>query len=174
MHHSHPYVTWARICAAAAASGRPAPDEPPSEWPEPPDNWSGAFVSFHRPDGELRGCCGTFRRTQPSLADEIRQNARTSALRDPRFPPMSEAEVEAAECEVYVLQPEEPINGPEALDPRLYGVIVRDSMGRTGLLLPDLEGVDTVEQQISICRRKAGIRDSQPISLSRFKAQKYR
>ncbi len=173
MRNSHPYVTWARQCAIAAASGQPAPDHLPDEWPEPPEDWSGVFVSFHTPDGDLRGCCGTFRRTQPTLADEIRQNARTSALRDPRFPPMSRAEVESADCEVYVLHPEEPIDGPEALDPRVYGVIVRGTLGRTGLLLPDLDGVDTVDQQLAICRRKAGIRDNEPISLSRFRAEKY-
>lgn len=130
----------------------------------------GAFVSLHR-GGMLRGCIGTIAPTQPTLADEIIHNAIQAATADPRFPPMSTDELHDLEISVDILQPAEPAT-PEDLDPRVFGVIVSADW-RRGLLLPDLEGVDTVEDQIAIARDKAGIRPGETIHLERFRVDRY-
>ena len=149
---------------------------------EPPDvlapemrQRAGVFVSLHEPDGQLRGCIGTFLPTEPSVALEVIHNAISAATRDPRFPPVRPAELEGLDIKVDVLSTPEPVNGPEDLDARRYGVIVEATRGwhRRGLLLPDLEGVDTVEEQTRICRLKAGIGAEEPIKLMRFEVARY-
>jgi len=136
---------------------------------------AGTFVSLHDPYGQLRGCIGTFMPTRHNVAQEVIHNAISAATRDPRFPPVVPAELEGLDVKVDVLSEPEPISGPEDLDPRRYGVIVQAKEGwhRRGLLLPDLEGVDTVGEQIRICRLKAGIGPSEPIELSRFEVRRY-
>lgn len=133
---------------------------------------AGVFVSIHK-HGELRGCIGTFEPTTPDVAREVVQNAVSSATRDPRFPPIAEKELKDLEISVDVLTSPEPVGGPEDLDPKRYGVIVQSGY-RKGLLLPDLEGVDTVEYQIDICRQKAGISPNEPVKLFRFEVKRYR
>jgi AmmeMemoRadiSam system protein A len=118
---------------------------------------AGVFVSLHLPDGSLRGCIGTTQPTQPGIAGEIVSNAICAATRDPRFDPMRPGELEGLDVSVDVLGEAEEITGIEDLDPKRYGIIVQTDDGRRGLLLPDLEGVDTVEQQIAITSRKGGI-----------------
>lgn len=118
---------------------------------------AGAFVSLHLPDGSLRGCIGTIAPTQGSLAEEVVENAISAAARDPRFYPVRPDELEGLHVSVDVLEEAEEVPGPEHLDPRVYGLIVRTDDGRQALLLPDLEGVDTVERQIAITCRKGGI-----------------
>jgi len=130
----------------------------------------GAFVSLHR-GGMLRGCIGTIAPTQPTLADEIIHNAVQAATADPRFPEVRAEELRDLELSVDVLQPPEPAT-PADLDPRVWGVIVSADW-RRGLLLPDLEGVDTVEDQIAIAREKAGIRPGESIHLERFSVDRY-
>ncbi|MCI8398464.1 MAG: AmmeMemoRadiSam system protein A [Oscillibacter sp.] len=135
------------------------------------DQAAGAFVSLHA-HGQLRGCIGTTGPTTESVAWEIVQNAVSACARDPRFPPVSEAELESLEYSVDVLGQPEAVESPEALDVRRYGVIV--SCGRRrGLLLPDLEGVDTVEQQIDIARRKGGIGAGEKYTLERFEVVRH-
>jgi len=129
------------------------------------------FVSIHKL-GDLRGCIGTFHPTQASLAAEVVHNAVSSATRDPRFPPVGADELADLDYSVDVLTEPEPVAGPEALDPRRYGAIV-EAGWRKGLLLPDLEGVDTVEQQLDICRMKAGIGLREPVRLYRFEVQRH-
>jgi AmmeMemoRadiSam system protein A len=132
----------------------------------------GVFVSLHR-RGQLRGCIGTFSPTQPNVAQEVIRNAISSSTQDPRFDPVEPHELADLEINVDVLSTPEPIAGEAELDPRRYGVIV--SAGRRrGLLLPDLEGVDTVEDQIDICRRKGGIGPNEPVKLQRFTVARYR
>ncbi len=127
---------------------------------------AGAFVSIHE-HGRLRGCIGTILPTEDSLAEEIIQNAVSAATRDPRFAPIREDEIPYLEINVDVLGKPEDIDSAEQLDVKRYGVIV--SCGRRrGLLLPDLEGVDSVEQQIDIARQKGGIRPDEPVRLQRF------
>ena len=135
------------------------------------DQAAGAFVSLHA-HGQLRGCIGTTGPTTESVAWEIVQNAVSACARDPRFPPVAEAELESLEYSVDVLGQPEAVESPETLDVRRYGVIV--SCGRRrGLLLPDLEGVDTVEQQIDIARRKGGIGAGEKYMLECFEVVRH-
>lgn len=118
---------------------------------------AGVFVSLHLPDGSLRGCIGTTEGYRESIEEEIVANAISAATRDPRFFPLEKDEIAGLDISVDVLGPPEEVDGPESLDPKEYGVIVRTVDGRQALLLPDLEGVDTVEQQLRIVCRKGGI-----------------
>ena len=133
---------------------------------------AGVFVSIHKLD-ELRGCIGTFEPAKENVAEEIIANAISSATRDPRFPPVAPNELKDLEYSVDVLTKPEPIHSKDQLDPKKYGVIVECGF-RKGLLLPDLEGVDTVDYQIDICRQKAGIAPDEPIKLYRFEVRRYR
>jgi len=133
---------------------------------------AGAFVTIKK-YGSLRGCIGTIEPVMPNVAEEVIANAISSSTRDPRFPPVNLQELPELEYSVDVLTEPEPVVGMEHLDPRKYGLVV-ESGGRTGLLLPDLVGVETVEQQISICRQKAGIISSDPVKLYRFQVKRYR
>lgn len=132
---------------------------------------AGAFVSLHA-HGQLRGCIGTTGPTMESVAWEIVQNAISACSRDPRFPPGTVAELDSLEYSVDVLGQPEPISSPAELDVKKYGVIVSCG-GRRGLLLPDLEGVDTVEQQIDIARQKGGISSREKFSLERFEVVRH-
>ena len=127
---------------------------------------AGVFVSLHKA-GQLRGCIGTISATQPSIAEEIIQNAISACAHDPRFLPVKADELPEIECSVDVLGDAETIDTKAALDPQRYGVIV-ESGHKRGLLLPALDGVDTVDQQVDIARRKAGIGKSEPVTLQRF------
>jgi AmmeMemoRadiSam system protein A len=131
---------------------------------------AGAFVSIHG-GGALRGCIGTIAATRSSLAEEVACNAVEAATRDPRFPPIAVTELDALEIKVDVLHDAEPC-GLADLDPSTYGVIV-SAQGRRGLLLPDLDGVDTVEQQVGIARRKGGIGPDEPVRIERFKVDRH-
>jgi MEMO1 family protein len=133
---------------------------------------AGVFVSIHK-HGELRGCIGTFEPTQPNVAGEIMTNAVSSATEDPRFLPISNEELGDLDYSVDLLSKPEPVADKTQLDPRKYGVIVQAGRHR-GLLLPDLEGVDTVDQQIAICRQKAGIGPLEPVNLHRFQVRRYK
>jgi AmmeMemoRadiSam system protein B/AmmeMemoRadiSam system protein A len=133
---------------------------------------AGAFVSIHKFD-ELRGCIGTFEAVEENVAKETIANAVSSATRDPRFPPIAPNELKDLSYSVDVLTHPESIESQDQLDPRKYGVIV-EAGWRRGLLLPDLEGVDSVERQIDICRQKAGIMPSEPVKLYRFEVKRYK
>jgi len=133
---------------------------------------AGVFVSIHK-FGQLRGCIGTFEPTRDNVAQETIANAISSATRDPRFPPVAPNELKDLEYKVDVLTKPEPIDSQDQLDPRKYGVIVECGM-RKGLLLPDLEGVDSADYQIEICRHKAGIFPDEPIKLYRFEVKRYK
>ena len=127
---------------------------------------AGVFVSL-KINGNLRGCIGTISPTTSSVLTEIFRNAVLACAEDPRFPPVNRDELPRISVSVDVLGAPEPIDGPGQLDVRRYGVIVSHGF-RRGLLLPDLEGVDTPEEQIAIAARKAGIRKSDPYMLERF------
>ena len=132
---------------------------------------AGAFVSLHK-NGQLRGCIGTIAPTCENLAWEIVQNAISACSRDPRFSPVRPNELDELEYSVDVLGAPEPVDSPAALDPKTYGVIVSCS-GRRGLLLPDLDGVDSVEAQLSIALQKGGIRENEPYKIERFKVVRH-
>ncbi len=131
------------------------------------------FVSIKTATGDLRGCIGTIEPVKDSLAEEVIANAINAATRDPRFPPVTSSELPALHYSVDVLSPPEPASY-EGLDAKNYGVIVEDESGtRRGLLLPDIEGVETVGQQIEIAARKAGIVHGMPLKLSRFRVERF-
>jgi len=132
---------------------------------------AGVFVSIHK-GGELRGCIGTFEPSRPSVAEEIIVNGISAATRDPRFEPVQEEELKDLDISVDVLTAPEPIESKEQLKPKKYGAIVQRG-ARRGLLLPDLEGVDTAEQQIDICRLKADIMPGEKVRLYRFEVKRY-
>ena len=132
---------------------------------------AGVFVSIKKL-GELRGCIGTFEPTRANVAEEIMANAISSATQDPRFPPVNAAELPHLSYSIDVLTKPEHVEDQSQLDPKRYGAIV-ESRGKRGLLLPDLEGVNTVEEQIDICCRKAGIFPHEPIKLYRFEVRRY-
>ncbi len=133
---------------------------------------AGVFVSIHK-HGKLRGCIGTFEPAKDNVAEEIMANAISSATRDPRFPPVDASELDDLEFSVDILTEPELVKDMSQLDPRRYGVIVESGF-RRGLLLPDLEGVDTVEEQIAICRLKAGIKANEPVTLYRFEVKRFK
>ncbi len=146
----------------------PPPDNPIPEMKEQ----AGVFVSLHK-FGELRGCIGTFEPCQENIASEIICNAISSATRDPRFPPVAAKELGELEYSVDVLTRPVPVESKDGLDPKKYGVIVECGW-RRGLLLPDLEEVDSVDRQIEICRMKAGIGSDEPVKLYCFTVKRYR
>ncbi|GAI51622.1 unnamed protein product, partial [marine sediment metagenome] len=123
--------------------------------------------------GELRGCIGTFEPQKDNVAKEIITNAISSATRDPRFLPVTPDELKDLEYSIDVLSKPEPVESQDQLDHKKYGVIV-EAGWRKGLLLPDLEGVDTVEEQVDICRQKAGIDPNEPVKLYRFEVKRYK
>ncbi|MBR2775066.1 MAG: AmmeMemoRadiSam system protein A [Selenomonadaceae bacterium] len=144
----------------------------PKDLPEELTNRrAGAFVSLHK-DGNLRGCIGTIMATRDTLAEEILQNAISACSKDPRFDPVKADELDDIEYSVDVLGEPERIFDVKALDVKRYGVIVENG-GRRGLLLPDLEGIDTVEEQIAIAKRKAGIRADEKVALWRFEVVRH-
>jgi len=144
-----------------------------TEVPEALENTrAGAFVSIHK-QGMLRGCIGTIAPTSPSLAQEIINNAISASTRDPRFDPILEPELSWLEINVDVLGEAEPIESKEQLDVKRYGVIVSTRDGRRGLLLPDLDGVDTVDEQVAIAMRKGGIQEHENYSLQRFEVVRH-
>ena len=134
------------------------------------ENKAGVFVSIHK-FGNLRGCIGTFLPTTNSIAEEIINNAISASTHDPRFNPITKEEIPYLEVNVDVLSEPVPTT-KEELDPKKYGVIVRQGYKR-GLLLPNLEGVDTVDYQISIAKQKAGI-TSGDIELERFEVIRHK
>ncbi|HZG52230.1 MAG TPA: AmmeMemoRadiSam system protein A [Pyrinomonadaceae bacterium] len=131
------------------------------------------FVSLKTDEGDLRGCIGTVEPTKATLAEELIHNAISAATRDPRFLPVAPSELTRLRYSVDVLSPPEPAQFEE-LDPKTYGLIVEDERGgRRGLLLPDLEGVETAEQQFQITARKAGISPGADVKLYRFRVRRY-
>ena len=133
---------------------------------------AGVFVSIHKL-GELRGCIGSIEPQRSNVAEEIIANAIASATRDPRFFPIAPDELKDLDYSVDVLTTPEPVKSQDQLDPKRYGCIV-EAGWRKGLLLPDLEGVDMVDEQIDICRQKAGIAPNEPVKLYRFEVKRYK
>lgn len=132
---------------------------------------AGCFVTIHGPGG-LRGCIGTILATEETLFDEIIKNARSAALNDPRFPALAEGELDQLEISVDVLSEPEAVPDRHLLDPKVYGVILTAG-DRRGLLLPDLEGIDTVEEQLRIARQKAGIDEEEAYEIERFTVERH-
>lgn len=133
---------------------------------------AGVFVSIHKKDGSLRGCIGTIGPVQENVAEEIIHNAISASTKDPRFAPVGKGELADLVINVDVLSEPEQVTSLEALDVKKYGVIVVNGV-RRGVLLPDLEGVDTPEQQVGIAMQKAGIYSDEAIDLYRFEVVRH-
>lgn len=131
-----------------------------------------AFVSLHERSGDLRGCIGTTVPTQPNLAAEIIANAIQAATADPRFDPVTLDELPRLHVSVDVLNAPQPVTDSSRLDPKHDGLMVTAG-DRRGVLLPDLDGIDSVDQQITICRQKAGISPNEPVTLQTFTVERF-
>lgn len=132
---------------------------------------AGVFVSIKKA-GELRGCIGTFEPGYENIAEETIANAISAATSDPRFRPVSPIELDQLQYSVDVLTEPEPVQYIKELDPKKYGVILQSGF-RRGLLLPDLEGIDTAEEQVKITRLKAGIGEDEEVTMYRFEVKRY-
>ncbi len=159
---------FALQCVLCYVAGRPAPDPPAASFYE---RRAACFVTLKK-QGELRGCIGTLEPAEVSLGAEIARNAHSSALRDPRFPPVTAEECEALTCSVDVLSPSEACAVAD-LDPSCYGVIVEAGF-RRGVLLPELTGIDSVGAQVGIALQKAGIGADESFDVRRFTVTRYR
>ncbi len=146
--------------------------EPPKEMIPEMKKRAGVFVSIKK-KGELRGCIGTYLPTTENIVFEIIQNAISAATRDPRFLPVEPSELNELVYSVDVLSEPEKVSSLEQLDPKIFGIIVV-SGNRKGLLLPALEGIDTVEEQIRIASIKAGIAPDEDIEIYRFRVKRYK
>ena len=133
---------------------------------------AGVFVSLKK-RGQLRGCIGTYIPSCESIEIETVINAIAAATKDPRFSPVEEDELKDITYSVDVLSPPRKVKDVSELDPDKYGVIVV-SGHRKGLLLPDLKGVDTVEEQLRITRLKAGILPHEEVEIYRFEVKRYK
>jgi AmmeMemoRadiSam system protein A len=163
------HVKWARQVLDEYLKTGKTP-ELPEEYKELTQTRAGAFVSLKK-HGNLRGCIGTILPSYNDLSEEIAHNAVSAGIRDPRFRPVTAHEVKDLVFSVDVLSDPEPCQ-KEDLDPKKYGVIVTRGR-RRGLLLPDLEGIDTVEEQLSVALRKAGIRPNEEYKIERFTVTRY-
>ncbi len=173
-----PYVALARgaLEAFIKTGGVPSwaslrPNLPANFIEEVESKRAGAFVSLHK-GGDLRGCIGTISATQPTLAEELIYCACEAAGADPRFSPVEESELYLLDVKADILGDAEPIASTEQLDPKRYGVIVQKGW-RRGLLLPDLEGVDTAKRQVEIAKQKAGIGGAENVELQRFEVVRH-
>ena len=172
---SHPYVVLAVETIRRHLSGEP-PLSGGTDIDRDTSLWElkrACFVSIKTLAGDLRGCIGTIEPQHSSLDLEIMANAISASSRDPRFPPMTLAELSGVLFSVDVLSKPERVSDIGSLDPARWGIIVSKGM-RRGVLLPDLDGVDTVHMQIEIASRKAGILGADGITIDRFSVDRYK
>lgn len=165
------FASFARRCVETfVKTGKQLdfPDDLPEELLK---NKAGVFVSL-KMHGDLRGCIGTIEPTSENIAREIWHNAVSACSKDPRFSPVRPDELDDIVYSVDVLTPAQPVADVTKLNPKVDGIIVKRGL-RRGLLLPDLDGVDTVEQQISIARQKAGIDADETIDLFSFQVERH-
>jgi hypothetical protein len=142
------------------------------ELPEILQQKAGVFVTLKK-NGKLRGCMGTFRPVQKNAAYEIISNAMTAAENDPRFPEVDKSELDEITISVDILSEPEKIDNKDELDPKKYGILVQGGH-QSGLLLPDLEGIDNVEKQINVARKKAGLNPNDSIEIYRFSVSRFK
>jgi AmmeMemoRadiSam system protein A len=143
--------------------------------PELMQSRCGCFVSLHKSDGTLRGCIGTIEPFEKNLVEEISRNAVSAAFHDNRFDPLAEEELDNVELSVDVLTVPEEISSFDDLDPQIFGVIVTDNTYHRAVLLPSIPTIDTVEKQIEIVKRKAGLAktDNNKLTFYRFTSNRY-
>jgi AmmeMemoRadiSam system protein A len=170
----HPLVRLAAEAISAFLTRRQTIEPPEWLFLEVPEALlpAGVFVCLKR-EGHLRGCIGTTEPSRRTMAAEVIEIAIGAATRDPRFPPLESVELEELEISVDVLTPSERVWSLQALDHRRYGIVIR-SGERHSVLLPDLEGINSVAQQVEAAREKAGIGPEDIIEMLRFEVTRYR
>ncbi|MGH7164140.1 MAG: AmmeMemoRadiSam system protein A [Nitrospiraceae bacterium] len=170
----HPLVRLAAEAISVFLSRQEIIEPPESLFLEVPEALipAGVFVCLKR-EGRLRGCIGTTEPIRRTMAAELIEIAIGAATRDPRFPPLEWAELDELEISVDVLGPSEQVWSLEALDHRRYGIMIR-SGARHSVLLPDLEGINSVAAQVETAREKAGLGSDEVIELLRFEVTRYR
>lgn len=167
-----PYINLARLAIETyvKTGRRISIDQAPDEIK---DRKAASFVTIYK-NQALRGCIGTIRPVYENLADEIINNAISACSSDPRFSPVSEDELTSLVINVDVLGEMEFVENIDDLDPKRYGIVVGATHdNRRGLLLPDLDGVDTIEEQLEIALAKAGIDKSEPYQCLRFEVERH-
>jgi hypothetical protein len=142
-----------------------------NELPEILKKQAGVFVTLKK-NNKLRGCMGTFKSVQKNAAYEIISNAMTAAENDPRFPEVNKEELNEIKFSVDILSEPEQVRDKTELDPKKYGVLVKGGH-QTGLLLPDLDGIDTAEEQLNIAKRKAGLNQDSNVEIYRFQVRRF-
>ncbi|CEP78991.1 MAG: AmmeMemoRadiSam system protein A [Defluviitoga tunisiensis] len=172
MDKSHPYVIWAQKVIENYVKDKKRIKFDDTLPKEIFAKKRGCFVSIHKKDGQLRGCIGTIFPIYKNLIEEIQENAIAAATRDPRFPPVSPSELEDLVISVDILSDLEKVEDTKDLNPKVYGVVVKSGY-KKGVLLPDIEGVDTVEEQLRIAKMKAGIYKDEPVEIYRFTVERY-
>jgi AmmeMemoRadiSam system protein A len=167
----HPIVRVAKEAVEAyVREGRVI--QPPRDLPPEVCHRAGVFVSIKK-GGKLRGCIGTIEPLTDSVPTEVIRNAIAAATEDHRFPPVTEQELGELQYSVDVLCRPEPVSSLEELDARRYGVIVQKGL-RRGLLLPDLEGVESPQEQLYIAKLKAGIPpEDEDVQVFRFEVRRF-
>ena len=171
---AHPLLGLAAEAIRTFLSHQRVIEPPESLFDEMPEARmpAGAFVCLKR-EGRLRGCIGTTEPVHPTVAVEVIHNAIGAAVRDPRFPQLQTFELEGLDICVDLLGPSEPVLDLIALDHRRYGIIVL-SGERRGVLLPDIEGINSVAEQVAAARDKAGLSSEEPVEMFRFEVRRYR
>lgn len=168
----HPYVELAKKTVEEYIRTGKTPSVP-EQIPSDMTEKAAVFVSIKK-KGKLRGCIGTFLPATENIYTEIVRNAVAAATQDPRFPPVDISELNELEYSVDILSPPEPVKSLEELDPKKYGIIVVKGWQR-GLLLPDIEGVNSVDEQLAIAKLKAGIDPyDTDFEIYKFTVQRYR
>ncbi len=165
------FVQWARRCVETFVNTGQPIDFPADLPKELMQNRAGVFVSLKK-NGQLRGCIGTIEPVRENIAREIWHNAISACSQDPRFMPVRPDELAEIVYSVDVLTAPEPVTAETVLDPKIDGIIVQNGM-RRGLLLPNLEGVDTLAQQMAIARQKGGILPHEPVQMFHFQVERH-
>ncbi len=132
---------------------------------------AGCFVSIKKL-GRLRGCIGTVEPVLTNVGEEIITNAISVAINDTRFEPVSVDELDLLTYSVDVIGEAQEVESEDLLDVRKYGIIVANG-DRRGVLLPDIEGVDTVSKQLMYAKQKAGIRENEAVTIKRFEVKRH-
>lgn len=194
-----PFVTLAKLAVESfIKEGKII--KPPEDLPEEfLERKAGTFVTIEKvlrglPRSQaklvLRGCIGTYLPTKESIAKEIISNAIAAAAEDYRFGSIQKEELPSLKYTVYILSNPKLVKDTLELNPKKYGIIVKTIpisysnntdvvfnghvSAKTGLLLPDLEGIDTLEKQISIACQKGEINPlKEKIIIYRFTTEKY-
>ena len=166
---AHPLVELARRTLVSHLNGGEIDSASPLPGGSPPQ---ACFVSLKGRGGRLRGCIGTVLPTKGSVEEEVANNTVAAATKDPRFDPVRRNELGQLHISIDLLSLPEEVAGHDDLDPRRYGLIVRAG-DRCGVLLPDLPGIDSVDQQEAICREKGRISPQEPVVMERFVVERH-